>query len=144
MDENMNEYPWHYLMRISPFIKKDEIEEVVRLNQWDLMFIFKDGRKIVYDTFTNYHRYVFYDDIKELSKEQEKIEFARKLRSIMQRKWITQDQLAERLGTSQTMISHYMTGRCIPTATTLRDIAKILNCSMDEFFYDDFKNIKED
>ena len=70
----------------------------------------------------------------ELTVEQEKLEFAYKLRSLMSRNHITQEEMANRANTSQTMISHYMTGRSIPNAVTLNKIAKVIGCSMDDFF----------
>ena len=145
MDNDMNEYPWCHALKINPFIKKSDIQEIKELNQWDLLFIFKNGEKIIFDTDTGYYRNLFYKNINELTEEQEKREFGYALRTMMRRRWINQEELANRIGTSQTMISHYMKGRSIPGGIMLRKIAKVLGCSMDELFYIDYsKYLEED
>ena len=129
---------WQYVMAVSPFIQEDEVESIEELNQWDLLITFYDGRKIMFDRYTGYHRYVFYDDVNQLTEEQEKREFAYRLRSLMGRRGIGQEELAAMIGTSQTMISHYVSGKFMPNAIILRKIAKALNYSMDDFFYRDY------
>lgn len=126
-----------YILKCDPFATKDDIESVTEINEWDLLIIFKDGRQILYDTFNNFQKNKFYNSINEITDEQEKREFAYRLRSIMNRKGITQEQLAEIIETSQVMISRYTTGQTIPSVIVLRKIAKALNCSMDDFFYKD-------
>lgn len=126
---------WQYIMAINPFIQEDEVESIEEISEWDLLITFSDGKKVMYDKHTGYHNEVFYDDVNELSEEQEKKEFAYRLRSLMGRRGIGQDELADMIGTSQTMISHYVSGRSIPSAIILRKIAKVLRCSMDDFFY---------
>ena len=145
MDENMNEYPWCYALKINPFIKKDDIKMIKEINQWELLFIFKNGEKIIYDIDSGYHRHIFYKSINNLTEEQERREFGYALRSMMRKKWINQEDLAKSVGTSQTMISHYMTGRSIPGGMMLRKISKVLDCSMDELFFIDYsKYLEED
>lgn len=138
MGDGMNEYPWHYLLKISPFLTKDDIEEVIEIGEWDLLFKFKDGRKIIIEMDTGFHRNLFYRDLNELTEEQERKEFGYALRTMMRRKFVTQENLAELIGTSQTMISRYMTGECIPGGIMLRKMAKALGCSMDDLFYIDY------
>lgn len=129
---------WQYVMAISPFIQEDEVESIEELDQWDLLITFHDGRRVMFDRYTGYHRYVFYDNVNQLTEEQEKREFAYRLRSLMGRRGIGQEELAVMIGTSQTMISHYVSGKFMPNAIVLRKIAKALNYSMDDFFYRDY------
>lgn len=126
-----------YVLKCDPFATEHDVEKIVEINDWDLLIVFKDGRQFLYDTFNNYHKNKFYDDVNEITEEQEKREFAYRLRSIMNRKQITQADLAEMIGTTQTMISRYTIGQTIPSVIVLRKIAKALNCSMDDFFYKD-------
>ena len=144
IDENMNEYPWCHALRINPFIKKDDIKEIKEIDDWDLLFIFKNGEKIIFETDTGYHRNLFYRNINDLTEEQERKEFGYALRTMMRRKWINQETLAEAVGTSQTMISRYMTGKVIPSILMGRKIAKVLGCSMDELFYIDYNKYLEE
>ena len=124
-----------YILRVDPRAKEEDIAEIREINDWDLLISFKDGRKVIYDRFTKYHRNVFYDSVHELTDEQEKQEFARRLRIMMKRKYISQEQLAELVGTSQIMISRYMNGKTLPNVLIIRKIVKVLDCSMDDLFY---------
>lgn len=128
------DYLWQYVMQINPFIKKDDVKSIEEMNDWDIVITFNDGRKILYDKCTGYYKNISYSDINELTEEQEKREFAYKLRSLMRRNYITQDELAAEINITQAMVSRYVRGETIPTAITLRKIAKALNCSMDDFF----------
>jgi DNA-binding XRE family transcriptional regulator len=134
----MNEYLWQYVRMVDPFATKEEVAELKELNEWDLLIVFHSGKKVVLDRYTGYHKDVFYNSVNELTEEQEKKEFAYRLRSLMNRKWITQEQLAEQINTSQVMISRYVRGETIPSAIILRKIAKALDCSMDDFFYQEY------
>lgn len=131
MDEK---YLWQYVMQINPFTKYDEVEEIKELNNWDLLITYKDGKKILFDRYTGYYKNISYGNINELSESQEKKEFAYMLRSLMGRNLITQEELAKRVDTSQVMISRYVRGETIPSATMLNKIAKAIGCSMDDFF----------
>ena len=134
----MNEYLWQYVTMVDPFATENEIAEIRELNEWDLLIVFHSGRKVILDRFTGYHKNIFYKDINELTEEQEKREFAYRLRSLMGRKGISQDRLAEMINTSQVMISRYVRGETMPGAIVLRKIAKALDYSMDDFFYREF------
>lgn len=134
----MNRYLWQYVMQIDPFVQEEDIQEIQELNEWDLLIVFKNGRKVIYDRATGYFNNVFYSNRNKITDEQEKKEFARRLRSLMTRRGITQEQLADILNSTQSLISRYATGETIPGAVTLNRIAKILNCSMDDFFYKDY------
>ena len=145
MDENMNEYPWYCVLKINPFAKKDDIKEIKEINDgWDLIIIFKNGDKFVYEVDSGYFRRIFYRNLDELTEEQERKEFGYALRTLMRRKFITQEELAKLVGTSQAMISYYMTGRYIPNYVTARRIARVLGCSMEELSYIDYNKYLEE
>lgn len=130
----MDRYMKDCLMRINPFIKDEEIEEARMINEFDILFVFKDGRRFIFDSDTNYHR-ILYPEDHVLTDEQRKREFRDRLRTMMRRKGFNQEELADRLGTTQTVISRYVTGESIPNYITLEKIAEILNCSTDDFRY---------
>lgn len=134
----MNEHLWQYVTMVDPFATENEVAEIRELNEWDLLIVFHSGRKVILDRFTGYHKNIFYKDVNEITEEQEKREFAYRLRSLMGRKGITQNQLAEMINVTQVMISRYVTGEAIPNSITLRKIAKALDYSMDDFFYREF------
>lgn len=122
------------LMRIDPFVKEDEIEEARMVNDFDVLFVFKNGRRILIDSDTYYFRELYPED-HELTDEQRRYEFKRRLRTMMRRKNINQEELARCLGTTQTVISRYVTGESVPSYIVMEKIAEILNCSMDDFRY---------
>lgn len=134
----MNKRLWQFIWSVDPKATKDDILQVKELNEWDLLIEFRNGKKVIYDRYTGYHKNIFHNNINELTEEQEKKEFAYRLRSIMGRKWINQEQLAEMTNTSQVMISRYVSGKSIPSLMMGRKIAKALGCSMDDFFDRDY------
>ncbi len=134
----MSNYLFQYARTCDPFITDDDVEEYREINEWDLLITFKDGRQFIFDRFTNAYKRVYYNSINDITDEQERREFAYRLRSLMGRRWVNQDQLAEMIGTTQPMISRYVRGEAVPNAITLRKIAKALRYSMDDFFDRDY------
>ncbi|MCM1329983.1 MAG: helix-turn-helix transcriptional regulator [Ruminococcus sp.] len=49
---------------------------------------------------------------------------------------LDQEELAERVGISRTMVSHIERNRKTPSVMVLADIAKALHCTMDELTAD--------
>lgn len=131
----MDNYLLYYINCVDPFATMEDVKELKELNEWDLLIVFKNDRRVIFDRYTGYYRDVFYNSINEITEEQEKKEFAYRLRSLMARNQITQESLAEAINTSQVMISRYVRGDTIPSVMVLRKISKLLNCSMDDFFY---------
>ena len=134
----MDKYLWQYVMSVNPYTKPEDVLELKELNEWDLLITYANGKRILYDRCTGYFNTVFYDNVNEITEEQEKREFAYRLRSIMRHRGIIQEDLADMTGTSQVMISRYVSGESIPSAIKLNKIAKALRCSMDDFFYKDY------
>ena len=133
----MDERYKHYLLYINPKLTLDDIEEARPINQYEIFFRFKDGDKCIFDRTTNMIR-GFYPEDHELSDDEWKRSFKNRLCTIMMHECLTQEELADRVGTSQIMISRYMTGACVPSAVMLKKIAKALNTSMDDFFYQEY------
>lgn len=130
----MDKYLWQYVKMINPFATEHDVAYIKELNEWDLLIEFKDGKKVLYDRFTGYYKNVYYNNIGEITEEQEMREFTFRLRSLMGRKQVSQKELAERIGTSQVMISRYVRGETIPSIIMVRKIAKALGYSIDDFF----------
>lgn len=62
-------------------------------------------------------------------------EFGIRLQHKMIVKGFTQTTLSEATGISQPSISNYIAGRKTPSLYTANKIAKVLDCSIDEFVY---------
>ena len=133
MDE-VTDFLYKYVMNNNPYLQEEDIDNVRALNSHDLLITFVDGTKKVYDTFANTSRLITRVDGRPITDRQMRLDFKRRLQVQMNRNWVTQEELAKRIGTSQQMISRYLTGQSIPSAITLKRIADALECSTDEFY----------
>lgn len=134
----MNKYMMRYAHYINPRLTEDDIEKIEELNDFDVLIVLKNKRKFIYDRFSNGYREVFYESINDITPEQELKMFAYNLRKIMYSQGVTQELLAAEIGTTQAMISRYTSGKVIPSVLIVKKIAKVLNCSMDDFFYKEY------
>lgn len=69
--------------------------------------------------------------------------FAQSLKVLMQEKRLTQQELADKIGISQTMISNYLKGESEPGVGIIIKLAKYFGVGV-EFFYPELKIQKED
>ena len=58
--------------------------------------------------------------------------FSKNLKQIMKEDNIKQEDLANEIGISRTMISRYVTGECLPSLYTTVKIADALFCTVDD------------
>lgn len=135
MDFQVDDFLYKYVMNNNPQINEQDIVSYKAISSYDLLVEFKNGERILYDTFANAQRYIEYN--KELTDEEELYEFKIRLRKIMKHKFIGQTELAKRVGISQAMISKYMKGDSIPNAIMLKKLARALDCSVEDFYYKD-------
>lgn len=130
--DNFNEY--------FPY-EAQNASEIIDNGSWELLIKLKDGSRVLYDdidkTITRLPQ-----NSNNMTEEDFKIEFGKRLRKLMSRKRITQKQLSDRTGISQSLISLYMCGDKLPNFYKADKIAKALRCSMDDLVYADF-NRKE-
>lgn len=122
--------------KIKRYIEQNKIK-CYSLNEWDLFIELKNGDKFIYDSFNNTVNFNLYEN-GELTEEQEIKEFTKNLRKLLARKYMTQEELAERIGVSRITINRYMNGKQFPDAMVLRKMSKVLNCSIEDFFYKDY------
>lgn len=128
---------WGCILHIKPFASQEEIRRLRWINEYDLFVEFINGEKYIYDNYTKYFRFINYtrDTITE---EQFRFEFRDRLNSMMQRKNITQEMLAEFIGTSQPMISRYCRGDAMPSQFIIHKMALLLNCQDHELLYQEY------
>ena len=132
MDE-VTDFLYKYVMNNNPDIQPEDIDEVRALNSHDLFIKFVNGKEEVFDTFANTSRRI--NHIEDLTTDKQlRLDFKRRLQIMMDRKWVNQEELAHRIGSSQQMVSRYLTGQSVPSAITLKKIADALECSTDEFY----------
>lgn len=111
----------------------DEIVEYQKLNAFDLLVTLEDGRQILYDDFENTVRILRTDE--DLTESRCRRIFGEKLRKLLFRKGLSQNELAEIIGVSQPQLSNYISGKTTPGFYIVLKIAKALNCSVEEFTY---------
>lgn len=134
MRDEVTDFLYKYIMNNNPSINEEDIDYYNAVTNNELLIKYKNGSKVIYDTLNNTSHYVRYSD-EEYSNDDVRDQLKRRLQYLMNIRWVTQDELAKRIGTSQQMISRYLTGRSIPSAITLKRIALALGCSVDDFYY---------
>ena len=127
----------NYLPYIDPFATAEDLEEARYVSKYEIYFKFKDGRRCLYDTVLHSSR-GFYPEGHELSDEEWKRSFKIRLYNLMKQREITQEHLASIVGTSQTMITRYMTGKCVPGVVMAAKIARALGCSVEDLLYKEY------
>lgn len=116
-----------------PLIAEDAVEYIHDKTYNELVVTLKNGDQILFDGFDCSIRNL--PDYNNMSEQDIKHEFGRRLRRVMERKCIMQEQLSEITGISQSNISSYVNGRVMPTYPKVYKIARALGCSMDDFGY---------
>ena len=126
-----------YVLNKYPGIDERDIDKAVAMNDYDLLIRFKDGEEVIYDTYSNISHGV--SNLKTTPTDEIlRNELKDRLYILMCRKGIDESELARRINSTQPMISRYMTGRSIPNAITLKKIAMVLDCSVDDFWFKRF------
>lgn len=134
----LNPFTLGILMQIKPSFKQENIEEMFWINDYELYINFKTRSKkresYIYDTYTNQFRDANYIN-NNISEEQWNMEFRIRLKNIMQRKNITQTELARRSGIKQSLISRYVQGINMPNGYTISKIATALECDYTDLLW---------
>lgn len=95
-----------------------------------------DGTAVWYD---NNHRSIssIPRDSNALDKEGFAFQFRRRLSKMLEDRFMTQKDLAEKIGMNVSQLNKYTSGKNIPSLYIADRIAKALNCSLDELRYHD-------
>ena len=133
----MDFHTMNHIRHINPFIKEEDVEDARMVNDFDLFVKLKDGRKYVYDTLNGYFRFVTETEGRK-SRERLAKELSNRLRILMSRRHMTQDDLADLLGVSRKTISRYVNGDTIPDFITMQEISTILKYPLDEFLFKEY------
>lgn len=104
------------------------------VGSFELLAELDDGDILSYDDLYNSYR-LLPKDSSNLTEEECLREFGIRLRKLMIRKGVSQEELSDRTGITQAMLSRYITGKAAPSFYRIDKIAKALGCSIDEFRY---------
>lgn len=91
----------------------------------------KNGNIIFYDRDDRFYRELTEEEARFNNEEEWCREFSRRLIRIMNIRGFNQYDLARLTGCSQSSISHYITGKRIPSAFAVNTIAKACECSVE-------------
>lgn len=107
-----------------------------RLNVRELLAKLDDGSGVVFDMFDHTIRWLP-NNSENMTEQECKKEFGLRLRKIMEIKGVTQDDLSEKTGIAQPILSNYIRGKNAPSFYRVDKIAKALGCSVDDLRYID-------
>ena len=130
----MNEQKLNQLKMYFPSL----IEKAVAFVEHDHYVVIKcnDGSSIIFEEDTGTTR-LLPQDSSNMSNEEISREFRFRLRQILYRKSITQNELSKMTGIPKYLISNYITGKTSPSFRNVDKIARALDCSVDDFRYID-------
>ena len=101
----------------------------------EIIFGLSDGSKIIYDECSNGITFIKHSDDAdkaELSEQELRKEFARKLKKKLRLRGVTQKELAHAIGMSEFAISHYASGKRTPSVYAVNKIARFFNCDVSD------------
>ena len=107
-----------------------------KVNEYhEVVMELNDGTFAIYDLIEQGLRRIRIDRY-NMTEEDCRREFGKRLAVVLRRKNVTQKELEERTGIPRSLISRYVTGKTSPSFYVVDKIAKALDCSMDDFrFY---------
>lgn len=110
---------------------RDEVDHYEETGMGELTLYFKNGSRVIYDSFEDRCRDLP-KDARTMTEKECNEEFAARLRGVMRRRGCSQRELSERTGFSQSAISKYVTGKTMPSFYSVDRIARALDCSVDD------------
>lgn len=116
-----------------PFVANSE-NEIYTNGPLEVIIKSKNGERMLYDGLEHTIR-MLPKDSSNMTEDECRKEFGTRLRKIMYRQGVTQDELSEMTGIPQHMISKYINCKNSPSFYKVDKIAKALGCSIDEFRY---------
>lgn len=133
MDDNDCLY-WPYVMHIRPLAKQEDVKVLKWVSKDDVLIIFTDGKKYIYDVLTGMSRYIKYNCVDDMTNDDWVREFKERLNIMISRSYMSQTELAQKLGTTQPMVSRYISGRDMPSTYIINKLIKVLKCELDDLF----------
>lgn len=99
--------------------------------QLEITISLDDGQKYTYDYVTR-DVFLLRDEFDDISEGEYRILFGKNLRKRILRAHISQEELEQRIGVSQGMVSRYLNGRSLPNPFIIRRLSRVLQCSVAE------------
>ena len=131
---------WGCILNVRPNARKENIVKVLWIDDWDLFIMFDDGVKYIYDIQTESSRSYTYN-LNTITEEQWKFEFKEKLERRLAHMYISQEELADRVGTTQPMISKYINGDAMPGLYMFHKIVDAIGCDDRDLLFQDYEKM---
>ncbi len=132
--QEINGLIFGYMLRINPMAKAEDLDEYFWVNDFKVFLRFKNGKRYFYNAYTNTYRQIFYKD-DNLTEEEWMFEFKTNLREMMESKFMSQKELADKVGVAQVTISNYVRGERMPTFYMMKKLVKALGCRIEDLDY---------
>jgi DNA-binding XRE family transcriptional regulator len=127
-----DKYLYEQVLGMRPCIKESDISFIHAMNSDELLIVYKDGKRYIYEPFMNRERKDSTNG--DMTEEEFKKEFSFRLQLAMERKGISQEELAVSIGTTQQVVSLYINGKRIPNSIKIARMARVLKCPIDYLF----------
>lgn len=114
---------------------RNAIVEYKKLNDFELLIKLNDGVILLYDDYRGTFRYIPNEYEYGMTEDECRHEFGIRLRGLLERKGMTQRELAYRLNMGDSQLSQYISGKKTPSFYTVYKIVRELECSMDELMF---------
>lgn len=137
---NSAKFNMEYFLSNHPTINENEIESYMYVSPYDIFIKFTNGSKFIYDQSNNYLRPIYFKD-NNLTEEEFKREFSYRLTTYMERHYISQKSMAEKIGVGYVMMNRYCQGLVIPNLYRIQLIAQVLRYPLESFFYIDIDHV---
>lgn len=127
-------------MRILEYMYPEQyrhLDTVAELDKFKYLLTMDDGRKYIYDILTesvNEFDYCHRETMQNVSEEDWRERFSKKLAKRMCERNMPQSFLAEKSGVSRHSIGNYLDGRSTPSFYNVMKIARALGCSINELY----------
>lgn len=136
LGEKMFDIPFYENLEFSYPHVTERMVDAYQDDQYGWILVLEDGTKLLYD-FISLRVRALPSDPANMSEEEYAEQFSFRLRRMMTVRGITQCDLADMIGKSQGIISRYTRGESLPMTYTLYQIARALDCSVDDLIYTD-------
>lgn len=107
--------------------------EYIEVSPTEMIVKTGDGLVYLYDTWGDTIRHM--PSGIDMNRDRFAMEVGERIRRIMDKKGITQEELSNKTGISQSVISRYILGKNILGLYTADKISRALGCNLDDLFY---------
>ena len=130
----MSDYEVRELFLLYYPTKDENIIDQIYIGDDEYMFYIDDGSRVRFDN--EHHTFTYIRPRNEsMNNDADEIwtkEFSRKLKRKLTMVRMTQRDFAREIGVTERTVHRYLKGSCVPEFLTLRKMARVLDCSIDE------------